>query len=431
MFFTTKKTRPSSTTWPRLLLAFVMYSFVLSPFYCFADGVSADRFKLNGFLTLGAVKSGTKNLGYRRDISGDGVYDSDWSLKPDTRLGLQGSVEFTEKLNGTIQLIMKDRTQNGAEESVESAYFRYRLLPQVTARVGRIGFQLFMLSDYRDLGFAYLWARPPIEFYAPIAFDYFDGADISYSTPIGAGMLMATFFAGGSDAPLDYDDGNDKLRLNNILGFSGSWELEYWQARFTIVSVELDDDFDETLDIKPFTNALSIAAPLWADAASLSEQLRDTEGEVIYYSIGISYDKNPWFLQSEVMFLDSAHSVLKSYLSRYLSVGFRVRETTLYATIVKGNQTEARESIPELPVALISTFETLRQGLQSFYDYNYIDQKTASIGVRWDIRYDLALKTQWDRTWVDKSGGLLWHQRFGPSKDEIVDTYSINLNYIF
>ncbi|MBV1920665.1 MAG: hypothetical protein KUG73_08270 [Pseudomonadales bacterium] len=430
MPLTTKKTRPSST-WLRLLLAFVMYSFVLSPFYCFADGVSADRFKLNGFLTLGAVKSGTKNLGYRRDISGDGVYDSDWSLKPDTRLGLQGSVGFTEKLNATIQLIMKDRTVNGAEESVESAYLRYRLLPQVTTRVGRIGFQLFMLSDYRDLGFAYIWARPPIEFYAPIAFDYFDGADISYSLPLGAGMLRTTLFVGESDAPLDYDDGNDKLRLNNMFGFSGSWELEYWQARFTIVSVEIDDDFDETLGIKTFTDALSTAAPLWADAASLSEQLSDTEDGVIYYSIGISYDKNPWFVQSEVVFLDSAHNVLKSYLGRYISIGFRARETTLYAIIAKGNQTETRESIPALPAPLVSTFETLQQGLQSFYDYNYIDQKTASIGVRWDIRYDLALKTQWDRTWVDKSGGLLWHQKIGSSEDEIVDTYSINLNYIF
>jgi hypothetical protein len=430
MPFTTKKTSPSST-WPRLLLAFVMYSLLLSPFYCFADGFSADRFKLNGFLTLGAVKSGTKNLGYRRDVSGGGVYDGDWSLKPDTRLGLQGSVEFTEKLNATIQLIMKDRTENGAEESLESAYFRYRLLPQVTTRVGRIGFQLFMLSDYRDLGFAYLWARPPIEFYAPIAFDYFDGADISYSAPIGVGMLRATFFAGGSDAPLDYDDGNDKLRLNNMFGFSGSWESGVWQARFTVVSVELDDDFDETLDLNTFTDPLSAAAPSWPDATSLSEQISDNDDGVTYYSIGLSYDKNPWFVQSEVMFLDSAHNVLKPYLSRYLSVGFRARETTLYATIAKGNQTEARESIPELPAALISTFETLRQGLQTFYDYNYIDQKTASIGVRWDIRYDLALKTQWDRTWVDQYGGLLWHQKFGPSNDVIVDTYSINLNYIF
>lgn len=65
------------------------------------------------------------------------------------------------------------------------------------------------------------------------------------------------------------------------------------------------------------------------------------------------------------------------------------------------------------------------------YGIGYIDQITASIGGRWDIRYDLALKTQWDRTWVEVAGGLLWDQKLGSSEDNVVDTYSINLNYIF
>ena len=417
----------------KLALAFAMCSLVLIPSYSVADGLGSDRFTFNGFATFGAVKSGTDNLGYRRDVSGGGVHDGDRSLKPDTRLGLQGSVRLTDELDAVIQLIIKDRAENGIEESLEWAYLRYRLTPHVTVRAGRLGIGLFMLSDYRDLGFAYLWARPPIEFYAPIAFDYLDGADISYSTSLGFGTLRTALFAGGSDAPVDYNDQDDKLLLNNILGLMISWEWEYWQARFTLASAELDDDVDKTLGLKEIRDQLSVASPFWADAASLSEQLNDNDEGISYYSIGISYDKTPWFIQSEVMYLDSGHNVLQSYFSRYISVGFRAGDATLYTSLAKGAQTESRASIPALPapLALVPDLVDLRQGLQTFYDYNYIDQKTVSVGVRWDIRYDLALKTQWDRTWIEDAGGLLWDQKLGPSEEESVDTYSINLNYIF
>jgi len=415
----------------KLALAFAMCSLTLIPSYCFADGFGSNRFKFNGFATFGLVKSGTDNLGYRRDVSGEGVHDRDWSLKPDSRLGLQGSVTLTDELDAIIQFIIKDRAENGIEESLEWAYLRYRLTQQVTVRAGRLGIELFMLSNHRDLGFAYLWVRPPIEFYAPIAFDYLDGVDINYSVPLGSGTLRTAFFAGSSDAPLDYSDQDDELLLNNILGLMVRWEWEHWQAQFTLASADLDG-LDESLGIKGFTANLS-AASLWAEAALLSEQLNDNDEGISYYSIGISYDKNPWFIQSEVMYLDSGHNVLKSYFSRYISVGFRAGDTTLYTTIAKGTQTESRTTIPELPVplAVVPDLVSLRQGLQTFYDYSYIDQKTASFGVRWDIRYDLALKTQWDRTWVEEAGGLLWDQKLGSSEDNVVDTYSINLNYIF
>ncbi len=428
MLFNTLRTRLSST-WRRLLFACAMFTLVLSHSYCFADGFSTDRFKFHGFATFGALKSGTDNLGYRRDISGEGVYDRDWSLKPDSRLGLQANASLTGELDAIVQLIIKDRKENGIEESLEWAYLRYRLTSQVTVRAGRVGIELFMLSDYRDLGFAYLWVRPPIEYYAPIAFDYLDGVDISYSAPLGSGTLRMALFAGNSDAPLDYNDDGDKLLLNNIWGLMAGWEWDNWQVRFTVASAELDDDIDKTLGLKALTDALSTAALNgWVDAALLSEQLNDNEEDIAYYSMGVSYDKNPWFIQTEVMYIDSAHNVLGSYFSRYLSVGFRAGETTLYTTIAKGGQAESKKSIPIPPAPI---FEPLRQTLQTLYDYNYIDQKTASIGVRWDIRYDLALKSQWDRTWIEESGGLLWDQKLGPSEEETVDTYSINLNYIF
>ena len=208
---------------------------------------------------------------------------------------------------------------------------------------------------------------------------------------------------------------------------------ERWQVRFTVVSAELDDDIDKSLGLKVLTDALSAASAVWPDASSLSTQLNDNDDDIMYYSVGVSYDYDSWFAQSEVMYLDSGHQVLKSYFSRYLSFGYRAGDATLFATIAKGESSVSRDSIPELPaaLALVPGLGELQEGLQTFYNLNYIEQETASLGMRWDIRYDIALKLQWDRTWVEEFGGLLWAQKIGPSEEETIDTYSINLNYIF
>ena len=428
-----------------LILALIWLT--LFPAYSMADDFAPSRFSFNGFATLGAVRGGSEALGYRQDIAEDGVFEGDWSLKTDSLLALQFGVRITDDFDAAMQLVYEDRAINGIEESLKWAYLRYRLSPNVTARAGRIGLDLFMLSEYRHLGFSYLWARPPVEFYGAIPLEYFDGVDVGYTTSLGVGMLSTKFFAGTSSSAVDAVDSGDKLRVDKAIGATVSWETMHWQLRFSATTVEFNDDLQETFRTDDFIMGLLSAATLiktqtpfdWTDAEHIADQISLQDVTANYYAVGISYDHAAWVIQSEINYYDAEDELFKSYTGQYLSVGYRIASTTLYGLVGRGKQLKSREkvtAIPTIPPIIPGSAQIeqalgqLRAGVQALYDLNYIDQHSLSIGFRWDVRYDVALKFQWDRTWVDDAGGLLWVQTTLTEK-ETIDTYSLNLNVIF
>jgi hypothetical protein len=54
-----------------------------------------------------------------------------------------------------------------------------------------------------------------------------------------------------------------------------------------------------------------------------------------------------------------------------------------------------------------------------------------SWGVRWDFASQVALKFQWDRSWIEQDSAYLW----GRSSDEVakqsVDVFTLSMNFIF
>ena len=61
----------------------------------------------------------------------------------------------------------------------------------------------------------------------------------------------------------------------------------------------------------------------------------------------------------------------------------------------------------------------------------HVDQRTTSLGLRWNILYNLAAKAQLDHTRVGPYGAGFWDQKAFPTKDTTINTFTINLNYVF
>ncbi len=61
----------------------------------------------------------------------------------------------------------------------------------------------------------------------------------------------------------------------------------------------------------------------------------------------------------------------------------------------------------------------------------HIDQNTFSLGMRWDFHPQMALKAQWDHTWVRENGGGLLILREPLDRDITLNTFSVNLNFVF
>lgn len=64
-------------------------------------------------------------------------------------------------------------------------------------------------------------------------------------------------------------------------------------------------------------------------------------------------------------------------------------------------------------------------------DYYDIDQHTVSLGTRWDVYNNLALKLQWDSIWVAEDKAMLWAKASDTTDAQRVDVFTISLNFVF
>jgi len=401
----------------------------LSLLLAFSTATMASSFLENagfsGFGTVGLVRGGNEVLGYRRDMSGDGVFDNGWAMNPDSLLGLQIDVPLAGKFDAAVQLVAKDRPDNTLDESLEWAYLRYRPTPELMLRGGRLGLDLFMLSEYRNLGFSYLWVRPPVEFYGMFPYYHYDGADIAYATALGEGVLRARLFAGTTQGTIVFSSSDVEVDIDSYVGATLGWEFDRWQARLSFATL---NQSSSNPGIKQLGTTLRQVAGLWPEAVAIADDLEAKGSRVYYYSAGFAYDPKPWTVQSEISYIDSGYNnIFRPVWSAYLSLGRRFGPVTVYGLGALIENPDGRVQVPSAPFPLAE----LQQQAQAAYDLSFIKQHSLSLGMRWDIRHDLALKMQWDRTWVDDYGGLLWLQKQPLTDGETLDTFSINLNFLF
>jgi hypothetical protein len=386
-----------------------------------------NRFKLSGFGTLGVVKGGDEELGFQSNLTrgNNPVFDGDWSVKQDTLLGLQLDARITNNLKGAVQMVVRDRLENSLEDSLEWAFLSYRLTPNTTIRGGRMGVDLFMLSEYRNVGFSYLWARPPIEFYGLIAFDSFDGMDITHTMPVWDGDLSLKLFGGASNNnPMVNSAGDYSLDLSPIYGASVLWENNRWLARLNFATAEMETS---NSPLEPLFNYLDLASQTgWSEASTISDNLELAGQSTYYYSAGFSYNNTPWQIQSEISFIDAEYDFFLPFINTYISVGRQFGPVTPYCLVALIKDTEDPNTINSAP----PQWSDLQTAVQTVEESTKLDQKSLSFGFRWDIRYDLALKMQWDRHWV-KHGSSLWYHQTGVEEDRTLDTFSLNLNFVF
>src|SRR5688500_16146113 len=149
----------------------------------FAAESSYPSFAVNGYSTLGAVHSSEDKADFKDTlVQPDGAgYTHDWAFGVDSRAALQVTASFTEKLSAVVQVISEQHYDGSYTPTVEWANIKYDVTPDFSLRVGRIVLPVFMGSDYRKVGYANPWVRPPIEVYGHLPLSNNEGVDASYS----------------------------------------------------------------------------------------------------------------------------------------------------------------------------------------------------------------------------------------------------------
>jgi hypothetical protein len=388
-----------------------------------AHAGDADRpaLSLSGFGTLGMVHSGERTADYSSSsmkASGAG-YSGAWSPNVDSRLGAQLDATLG-RWSAVLQVVSEQDLDGDYRPRVEWANIKYQVTPDLALRAGRIALPLFLMADYRKVGYAYPWVRPPVELYGALPITSSNGADLTWRFAAGELRHTTQAFFGRDSRRLT---NNIVLDARRLAGLSHTVEAGALTVRLSALTTELTLNIGETL-----FGQLQMAG---GQGALLAQRYAVDHKRASLASLAVSYDPGSWFVTAE-----AGHSHTSSFLGKnsalYAGGGVRFGALTPYAGYarVRADGSTYEQPPPMVP-GRASILANLNDSLNSLLE-TIPAQSTVSAGLRWDVHNNVALKAQWDRvTPRNGSRGTLINTQPDFVSGHPLDIASLALDFVF
>ena len=344
------------------------------------------EFSGSGFLTLAAGKVLKGDVaqdfnGYRApmfvsDYGQGGIYENGgWTLKPDSRLGLQGTAIFNSQFSATGQVVSRG-TKNG-QINLEWAYGNYAINDKLTFQFGRKRLPLFYYSETQDVGLTYPWTHLPPGQYGWEIVNY-DGANLLYRDQWGSWSSSMNFFAGGDtrkDNPYQkiYNgkDTRTDSRWSNILGADMTLTHDWFEVRTAYIQSFVQDRFEDPATAPPYDYSPKVKQKI--------------------YALSFAIDHHNWVVRNEYLYMDRKQIGEEDY-SLLIGVGYRIGR---YLPMLTYNRYKLRLKPGIADPAVID--------LASIDPTTAESWSTLAFSLRYDLTPTSAIKLQLER-WKDSNG---------------------------
>ena len=370
-----------------------------------APAVSLAEVEISGYLSWAATyadSDNTADTSYYNALANTNNWDFDTRSN---HVGVQLYSALTNKVSVTVALTAEGG-QSGYEVTPEWAYGTYQFNDDWGLRMGRYKGPFYMVSDYRDVGYAYPWVRPPEEVYSTNPIKSLNGLDlvfqkshqnVNYLVEIYGGSGTSTTLVNPSSPLLGFipgispgDTGVDfEFETYNSLGFNASVGTEAVTFRVGYYSTKVNA-------------ALPPGIPGFSDIAG---------DKGTFAGLGLIVDWRNMVLYSEYIQRDTdntpeLNAAFPDQNAWYVTLGYRYRTVLPYLTIA-----EIDEGADASNFAL--------------------KQSSAALGLRWDIDDAAAIKFEAKQTDPEVSGAYgkvgLWD---APQVDK-GNVYTITFDTIF
>jgi hypothetical protein len=219
---------------------------------CASSAACAVDYSFSGFanLTAGRVFSSSGiDTGYPTaltwpkcpacfvaDYSHGSVYENKWSLAPESRAGVQGTLNFSPDFSFTGQVMARHAAKQ-AELKLEWAFLSYNLSEKFTLQAGRKRLPLFFYSEFQDVSFAYNWVRVPPDVYGWAAVNY-NGANLTYRDAFNGWAIKSSIYAGqehAKDNPMEQlaDPARRDVSWEQMRGIDLELSRDWFSARLS------------------------------------------------------------------------------------------------------------------------------------------------------------------------------------------------------
>jgi len=389
------------------------------------DAQAQTTWRFGGFGTVAAAHSTEHQGDYTVNPNSPGRagYSRDWAFDVDSRAGVQMDVQIDKRWSAVAQVTQEKSVENSYKTYLTWANIKFQATPDLSLRAGRIALPLFVAADYRKVGYALPWLRAPVELYSLIPISNSDGIDASYRWHAGNVKHETTISLGRATARLNKDV-LGKARA--IVGITDSATIGALTLRFTAAQTLLVVPGAEAL----FDGLRSFGPP----GQALADRYDIAKRHVRVYSAAVNYDTGDWFVIGESGRINTS-SLLGDQTASYLSTGYRfgnVAPYVTYARLVANLRTHtAGLPLDGLPPEAAAVAGVLNDTL-NFQLRQIGVQDTASVGVRWDIAPNIALKAQVDRV-TPRGGsiGTLINVQPGFRSGHAFSVVSLGMDFVF
>jgi hypothetical protein len=369
---------------------------------------------VSGFASIGAGHVSEDKVYF-------GDYENDWSFNTDTVLGLQLQTSLAERWSLTTQVIAKGHNYDDVskyEPELDWLFLSYEISPEVRTRFGRMRTPFFLYSETMEVGYTYVWVRPPIDVYTPLLspFKSFDGIDFNFNTDIDlfnldqAMELETRLFTGVMDGFfLDND-----IDVEPAIGLSLRASYQDTTFRYSFVGLRATIDNDT---LTPLLSALESIEPLSPSLASTADGFSADQEWYQYHGIGFAQDWHNWSFIAEHYYIFGSDSGLSNDArGYYLSLAYQYKAITPYVVFGRYKNrlnndvnTDYNNSFSEIPQGINPTIDSLRTQTKTLIEEFNVKEYTYTLGMRWDVIPNVAVKAEYQSFHFadDSSGHML------------------------
>jgi hypothetical protein len=418
-----------------------------TPSWTSASMQEVDPLSIHGFVNAGI--SSANNDG-ATDLSG-GIGD-DLEYQAHQSFGLQVSYKLDERTDVVGQLLGRGY-QDNFNIRMNWAYLGHSLLEDkgplssLKLRMGRMPADIYMISEYYDVGYAYPWVVPPRPVYGLLGGLPYDGIDLAanFSLPKDWNMQFKTYIGSVDQDPVAGNT-NTRFDLDKIAGFNMILERDAWRLRLgygqaivnyqvcsTCVSIT-DGTSAQIADFDTLSNGYNsveagfaqleaLAAAIPGYVAYSPTPITDTADNLggSFSGVGFNYDDGTWLVMGEYT-LQRWDTYNPDMDLSYLTVGRRIGEFMPYLTASQAEVEDDSDGqalidqldtiaatlghpnvagqVPGLTVpqqvaygTLVATIPVLKDNFTSLN----VPQTVYSVGIRYDFAPGATAKLQVDQ----------------------------------
>lgn len=376
----------------------------------------------SGFATIGVVSNSNPDAGVVFSGAQSKPAFKGMSADLDSVLGLQWDYALRPDSSLTIQAVA--RAGEDLQPSLRMAYLEQRF-DTVSARFGRMRTPLFLDTYAEEIGYANPLIRGPIPLYgaAPSQIIHLDGASLQWRMPWALGSVLAEGYYGNGRfkyawfSPTSVEQAN--VIVDDITGITVSTVLGNTTlrvARTNLGSYRIDSSNNTELNtgIAALSAGLVRAATGYAAVPAIAQSLvskarvLDSFYDALHASqqyTGLGFSSNfgqltvlgdwaTWNLNTEMLGKLNAWQLTLTYETNY---------GTPYVSVSQKNRTTPRgdtsqvtpTGVPGL-AQLDAGIAGLRSGLDRLALYTDASMQSFTLGARWELSNNIALKAQYD-----------------------------------